>query len=99
MAAIFSRIRWLTRKTRSALISALVTTELRLTFIATTGRRSGSCFDARGRLRKYAAFGTRWLLSMGSCERRGALHRKNYGHVTPNLGTAERPRAPKCLRT
>src|SRR5215472_1281205 len=28
----------------------------------------------------------------------GALHRKNCGHVTPNLGTAERSPAPKCLR-
>ena len=27
----------------------------------------------------------------------GASHRKNDGHVTPNLGTAERSPAPKCL--
>jgi len=35
---------------------------------------------------------------MASCEKRGASHRKNSGHVTPNLGTAERSPAPKCLR-
>jgi hypothetical protein len=29
-------------------------------------------------------------LNMGNCERRGASHRKNYGHVTPKLGTVER---------
>jgi hypothetical protein len=28
----------------------------------------------------------------------GASHRKNCGHVTPNLGTAERSTAPRCLR-
>ncbi len=37
------------------------------------------------------------LLILWPCQN-GASHRKNDGHVTPNLGTAERSPAPNCLR-
>ena len=38
------------------------------------------------------------LLISRQCKN-GASHRENCGHVTPNLGTAERSRERKCLRT